>query len=367
MEGLLAPLDAPHGSFRILSSVGFGQDGAGTIGRRLAETLAAQTMDISLAQHRLIDVGRKRLGGVSPTRLIRTVLALRNLDDDNQQAIVLGYHIENWLAATLLRRTRRKVLFYFLDDWHHYWELQGWLALRLGQYLERSSRSPMRAAGLTPHMSGLAARRGYSSLTLYPRIPDVTGAVEAVESPPYIVFAGSLFDLQIPPLKRLARALTSKGIHLRVYSNYPPGVRKQLSDAGAQCHPWLNDQREYLNVLRKALAGAVCLQAQRGRPEVVLTCLPTKTLDYLAMGLPIVTVCPSTSAVASLVANRGIGLNLGEADTLKFPKNFLETLLHIRSDTAAFDRARRPFTPRGVVQALADWYGGEGEDTPPVA
>lgn len=134
--------------------------------------------------------------------------------------------------------------------------------------------------------------------------PDMEFRNGADRSPPdklRLIYAGAVYEAHFDAMRALYEAVDgSPGVTLRVYSNNP------------EVPPLFRHEAVPRAVLFKALLRAdVCVAAlgwDTPYPEEVAGCFPSKIVEYVALGKPLLCVVPAGCFVDRLVKKEGIGV-----------------------------------------------------------
>ncbi|MFB9799470.1 glycosyltransferase family 4 protein [Streptomonospora salina] len=312
--------------------------------------------------------GRRRTASL---RAARTALARLA-----PQADVLLFHDPELLLA--LPRTRPPTVWDVHEDAAAALLTKPWLPRPLRRPLAPVVRGLERRAEQRMHL--LLAEEGYRDRFArdHPVVPNTTYVPERPERGPgtdRVVYLGHLSAARgAAELVEMGRTLRPHGVRVEIIGAADPGIRPMLRDAHREeAVEWYgfvpNDQA--LRMISGALAGVCLLQ---DTPNY-RSSLPTKVVEYMAHGLPVVST-PNPAAVAlvndSAEGDCGTVVPFGDAAAAA------DAVLQLRSDSALRDRysatghaiARAafhwPLQADPFVRQLEEWAGVQGRPRLPM-
>ena len=181
-------------------------------------------------------------------------------------------------------------------------------------------------------------------------------------NPPRIVYAGTLstngghYDL-----RAIFAAIVAQGLPLDVYPSRDvpeyPALAEQLP--GLTVHATVEPAR-LLRLLPRYDFGWAGFNTDLNGAHVD-TALPNKLFDYLAAGLPVVTL--GHLALRRFLRERGLGISIGSVDELA-PELARRDIERLRRRVAA---ARAEFTVEGNIDRLVELYEAVASGAPAVA
>lgn len=126
----------------------------------------------------------------------------------------------------------------------------------------------------------------------------------------HLVYSGLIYEAHAAAVRPFVAA--TQGLpDLRVtYNCNPDGCGGLMGRVGGRWRP----HREAMRALQSADAGVVLLADDDRLREEVMGCFPSKIIDYVSIGLPILAVVPAGSFVDRLVTDSGCGVVVRRAD-----------------------------------------------------
>ncbi|MFC4865768.1 glycosyltransferase family 4 protein [Streptomonospora arabica] len=287
--------------------------------------------------------GRRRLASL---RAARAALA-----HHAPQADVLLFHDPELLLA--LPRTRPATVWDVHEDAAAALLTKPWMPRPLRRPLGPVVRGFERRAEQRMHL--LLAEEGYRErfALAHPVVPNTTYVPERPERRPgtdRVVYLGHLSAARgAHELIEMGRMLRPHGVRVEIIGAADPGIRPLLREAQREeAVEWYgfvpNDQA--LRMVSGALAGVCLLQ---DTPNY-RSSLPTKVVEYMAHGLPVVST-PNPAAV-SLVTGRPEG-ECGAVVPYGDPSAAVDAVLALRSDQAL--RERLAATGHAVARSWFHW------------
>ena len=249
---------------------------------------------------------------------------------------------ELFTAAYLAHRTtRRPLIVYEMDEWR---ASLGTASGRVASALERMVHGRLLRAAATvwtmtePMAREFASRFGVEARVL-PHCVDLARYAAAAERVPrdaghfQVVFIGSVYAAQADAIRSVAVAVGQLPIDagLTLYTDQSAEELAGLGISGPRVtiRPTVPSS-QLPALLRAADALLVALSFEPAQQAVVRTSFPTKTIDYLAAGVPIVVHAPPQAAVCVRARAEGWGLVLD----VPGPQGVAEGLQRLAGDVA---------------------------------
>ncbi len=268
------------------------------------------------------------------------------------------------LGATLAAAGQRVVYdaheFYAVEVARREWLPRGTRRLAAAGVVAAEQAAFRYAAGVvtvTPAMARWFRGRGACNVALVrnlPRLADYPVPAHNTERPPRVVYLGTLSsDRGLAVIEEAATRLAAEGIEVEVVGPIPEGARPARVGAvkwRGRVPPW-----EVAAALGQAAVGWVPWQPT---PNNALA-LPTKLLEYMAAGLPV--VVSDVGELGSIVRAEGCGAVVPPADVAAHMAALRELARDPQRRSALGARARQAFE-RGYVwereeERFVQWYG----------
>lgn len=323
--------------------------------RHVAETLATRADKGGLlpVPHVLVGhwhsparVFRRLARSANALRIPRTASLIRRAlgPDSVILAVPWGGELgsELFAAAYLAhRRSGRPLVVYEMDEWR---ASLGTASGRVASALERVFHGPLlRSAGIVwamsePMATAFADRFGVAARVL-PHCVDLAPYAAArppappADGPFNVVFIGSINAAQADAVRSVALAVDRlpADAQFLLYTDQGAEELGQLGIGGPRLRirPTV-PSAELPAILRAADVLVVALSFEPALRTVVTTSFPTKTIDYLAAGVPILVHAPPDAAVSVRARAQGWGLVADERD----PARVAEILQRLATDHA---------------------------------
>ncbi|MCH8967483.1 MAG: hypothetical protein IID43_07365 [Planctomycetes bacterium] len=137
----------------------------------------------------------------------------------------------------------------------------------------------------------------------------------STEAPPHhdtlhLIYSGALYDAHTDAARCFISATRSLDDVRVTYLTDPKACNGLLDGLAAKWVP----HRELMNTLQQADAFVVFLSAQTPFPEEIQGCFPSKLIDYLSVGRPILAIVPPGCFVDRLITETGCGVVVRDHD-----------------------------------------------------
>lgn len=114
------------------------------------------------------------------------------------------------------------------------------------------------------------------------------------------VYAGNVRDPQVPVLASIATELEKHGAQLLVLAEKTPELEAALKTAPIQWQPPFPTNREALNWLQENANVLLAAYAADSRDQPwIRSSFPSKFIEYLHLGLPVIVAAPQDSAISA--------------------------------------------------------------------
>lgn len=175
----------------------------------------------------------------------------------------------------------------------------------------------------------------------------------------HIVFTGAIYAMQADAVRRLVRVVDRESakngnprtnMQLTLYTWLSPKLLEKMGLVGRNVRQDQVGHDDVANALAEADVAFLPLSFEPEMRHVVETSLPSKIVEYLAAGLPILAHAPPSSTVARYCRKYGCGLVVDEPDE----SALRDALLRLKSDAAL----REELSARGLEAARQNHDAG---------
>lgn len=237
---------------------------------------------------------------------------------------------------------------------------------RLAERREREIVLRARARfALTPPMAGfLSAKHGASFSVLPHAFPPAPGIPPADAAGPRdgldLVMAGSVYAINAASLRVLLDILrTRDDVRLAITTGQRASYLESIGVSGARNVTIAHFPDEDLFSRRMARADAcvVCLAGEGHSPEDVATALPTRAVESLRFGKPLLAIAPRDAYLYRFVGEHGVGVAAPPGDPQAVSAG-LDLLLGDERRAEFSENARRVFRDRFSTESVGPaWVG----------
>jgi glycosyltransferase involved in cell wall biosynthesis len=124
--------------------------------------------------------------------------------------------------------------------------------------------------------------------------------------PPLLVYAGNARDPQVPVLERMAGQLEGMGVRLMVLADKTPALAAALDRSPLEWRAPFPTNREALDWLQLHASALLVAYADRSEDQPwVKSSFPSKFVEFVHLGIPVLLAVPSDSAAAAWARNHG--------------------------------------------------------------